>query len=183
MARHACGVQAFLDEAGVRRMLLLYTTRRTFDTGDLVFEDRTAAHSIFFVAAGHVVLLRRISEHQDAGRGASRRNRRALAAGGGSSRDVHSRGAVVPSSRGQRVVFQSVTPGGIVGDLDMVLQETRSFEGSATEPSVLFELTRASLQRMEREHPELAFALTKVQLRDMCAHIKDVSFRRLLVNE
>ena len=75
--------------------------------------------------------------------------------------------------------FQSVTPGGIVGDLDLVLGERRTFGGEATEATVVYRLSRAALARMEGEDPALAHALAKRQLRDMCVHIKDVSFRRL----
>jgi len=83
------------------------------------------------------------------------------------------------AKRGFRNRIQSVTPGGIVGDLDFVLSEPRGFGCEATETSTVFELTHAAHIRLQKERVDIAFALAKVQLRDMCAHVKDVSFRTL----
>ena len=157
-----CGVcvQAFLPRPRVHELLARFTTKRTYQTDESVFSSDHPAQSFFFVGSGHVVLLQ---EHPSA---TSTRTRRMVASD--------------PGSVATRYRFQSVTPGGIVGDLDWVLGESRSFGCAATEPSTLYEMTVSQYQAMLQQRPDLAFALARVQLHDMCAHIKDVSFRRII---
>lgn len=137
-----------------------YSIERHFEAGDVVFAEGEAAHSIFVVTDGHVALVRTV-----AAQAADEDRRRSIFSFNRSSPSVASRSRL-----------QSVTPGGIVGDIDLILDEPRSFGCEATEHAVLRELSRDSIERMKAEAPHLFSAMTALQLRDMCAHIKDVSF-------
>ncbi|RHY22511.1 hypothetical protein DYB25_006857 [Aphanomyces astaci] len=71
-----------------------------------------------------------------------------------------------------------VSEGSLVGEVDFYLEQDRSFTCQATAPSVVFELTRASLDQMVSGDPQLCTAIQTVFLKCMSLGVHN----HLLVN-
>ncbi|KAF0683474.1 Aste57867_24508 [Aphanomyces stellatus] len=71
-----------------------------------------------------------------------------------------------------------VSKGSLVGEVDFYLEQERSFTCKAVVPSMVYELTRASLDRMVKEDPQLCTAIQTVFLKCMSLGVHN----HLLVN-
>ncbi|ETV92453.1 hypothetical protein H310_13328 [Aphanomyces invadans] len=80
------------------------------------------------------------------------------------------------SSAPNRII--KVSEGSLVGDVDFYLEQERSFTCQATSPSVVYELTRESLDRMVKSDPQLCTAIQTVFLKCMSLGVHN----HLLVN-
>ncbi|ETV76397.1 hypothetical protein, variant [Aphanomyces astaci] len=80
------------------------------------------------------------------------------------------------SSSPNRII--KVSEGSLVGEVDFYLEQDRSFTCQATAPSVVFELTRASLDQMVSGDPQLCTAIQTVFLKCMSLGVHN----HLLVN-
>ncbi|RHY33791.1 hypothetical protein DYB32_001418 [Aphanomyces invadans] len=80
------------------------------------------------------------------------------------------------SSAPNRII--KVSEGSLVGDVDFYLEQERSFTCQATSPSVVYELTRESLDRMVKSDPLLCTAIQTVFLKCMSLGVHN----HLLVN-
>jgi SulP family sulfate permease len=79
---------------------------------------------------------------------------------------------------GKMARLRSMNQGTVVGELGLYLNEPRSASIVTDEPCILYRLTRDSLQRMQREAPEVASAfhhfMTKILADRMSATTKSL---------
>ena len=69
--------------------------------------------------------------------------------------------------------LNSMSPGVVVGEVAMYLGGPRTADVVAETPSVVLRLSRASMERMEAEEPELAAALHRRLAENLAERVSD----------
>jgi SulP family sulfate permease len=64
----------------------------------------------------------------------------------------------------RRIRLRTMSAGTVVGEIGLYLDSRRSASVIADEPTTAYRLSRESLESMERQHPEIAFAFHKLMV-------------------
>ncbi|RHY30458.1 hypothetical protein DYB32_004304 [Aphanomyces invadans] len=123
----------------------LYVQTQSFEKGQLIYSCGGDVDGFYVIGKGLVDVYLPSSEHKKMG----------------------------PGFTGRKRIMQ-VTNGGLLGDVDMILNKKHTFTAEAKSNCFIFFITKEALNKMKVNHPNLAARFDKAIMRSMALHILEV---------
>ncbi|KAH9137134.1 hypothetical protein AeRB84_005883 [Aphanomyces euteiches] len=125
----------------------LYIQTKSFEKGEIIYSCGGEVDGFYVVGKGLIDVYLPSMEHKKMGPGFSGRKR-----------------------------IVQVTNGGLLGDIDMILNKKHSFTAEAKTNCFIFFIKTTSFQRMKKDHPHLAARFEKALMRSMALNILEARF-------
>ncbi|RQM21199.1 hypothetical protein B5M09_010007 [Aphanomyces astaci] len=123
----------------------LYVQTQSFEKGQLIYTCGGDVDGFYVIGKGLVDVYLPSTEHKKMG----------------------------PGFTGRKRIMQ-VTNGGLLGDVDMILNKKHSFTAEARSNCFIFFIPTAAMDTMKQQHPNLAARFDKAIMRSMALHILEV---------